>query len=172
MQNELRGEGKANYLRLFYFLLITGLLLHCGVKTGLKPEADLNPSNIQMAHYIHEDPLLTLAAHIRPSGPVGSYEYEFLIFNKSRTPLPMNYYRDILTLSYEGKNFSVRKQTKLKDYPESLDPGAFSLVIFNIDGIFSSSVYEIDKLTFKLGEKRYTLKRNPGALWKDKESLL
>jgi hypothetical protein len=168
----VRRPRAGNYLSLFFSVLIIGLLVQCGVKTGLKPESDLNPSNIQMAHYIHEDPLLTLAAHIRPSDPVGSYEFEFLIHNKSKTPLPMNYYRDILTLSYEGKNFSVRKQTKLKDYPESLEPGESALVIFNIDGIFSSSVYEIDKLTFKLGEKRHTLKRNPGALCQNRDSLL
>jgi hypothetical protein len=84
----------------------------------------------------------------------------------------MNYYRDILTLSYEGKSFSVRKHSKLKDYPEILEPGVYMVVIFHIDGIFSSAVYQIDKLTFKLGEKRYILKRNPKALWQDKESLL
>jgi hypothetical protein len=161
--------------KVFRVLFLTGILgvfSDCGVKTGLKPVPDLSPVNIQTAHYIFEDPLLSLAARIRPSDMAGSYEYEFLILNKGITPLPMNYYRDILTLTYEGKSFSVRKQSKLKDYPESLRPGTHLVVIFQIDGIFSSGVYQIDKLTFKLGEKRYILKRNPKALWQDRESLL
>ena len=84
----------------------------------------------------------------------------------------MNYYRDILTLTYEGKSFSVRKHSKLKDYPEILKPGDHLVVFFQVDGIFSNAVYQIDKLTFKLGEKRYILKRNPRALWQDRETLL
>jgi hypothetical protein len=157
---------------LLFLVGILGVFTHCGVKTGLKPEPALSPTNIQTAHYIYEDPLLNLAARIRPSNMAGSYEYEFLILNKGINPVSMSYYRDILTLTYEGKSFSVRKQSKLKDYPETLKPGSHLVVLFHIDGIFSNSVYQIDKLTFKLGEKRYTLKRNSRALWQDRETLL
>lgn len=166
---------KLGMIKVFGIFGLAGLIwltMHCGMKTGLKPEPALNPANIQTAHYIYVDPLLSMAARIRPSKLAGSYEYEFLLLNKGISPLSMNYYRDILTLNYGEKSFSVRKQTKLKDYPKTLDPGTNILIIFQIDGIFSGGIYEIDKLTFKLGEKRYILKRNPRALWQDKESLL
>ena len=161
-------------IALLFFLGGNFLVLSsgCGVKTGLKPEVGLNPQNIATAHYTYEDQLVTLAARIRPAELAGSYEYEFLIMNKGVTPLPMHYYSDILTLSYSGKVFSVRKETKLKEYPHTLKSGEYFVAIFKIDGIFSNAVYQIDKLTFKLGEKRYTLNRNPRALWQDKESLL
>jgi len=144
----------------------------CGIKDQLKQTPDFTPTQLPQSHYIYEDNLITLAAQIRKSDIVGGYEYEFLILNKGITPIPLNYYSDILTISFMGKIFSSRKMIKLNEYPQSLESGRYLVFPCHIDGIFSQSVYEIEKLIFKLGERRYSLSRNPKALWRDKDTVL
>jgi len=153
-------------------LLISVAVSGCGLKNQLKQTSDFSPAQLPEAHYIYDDNLITLAARVRKSDIVGGYEYEFLILNKGMTPIPLNYYSDILTMSYLGKIFSSRKLVKLNEYPHSLESGKYLVFPCHIDGIFSQSVYEIEKLIFKLGERRYSLSRNPKALWKDKDTVL
>ncbi|UCF63249.1 MAG: hypothetical protein JSW33_11845 [bacterium] len=161
----------STYLAVATFLLFFALS-GCGIKDQLKKTPDFSPANLPEAHYIYEDNLLTLAARIRKADIAGGYEYEFLISNKGITPIPLDYYGDILTISYMGKIFSSRKLLKFNEYPRSLESGQYLVIPCHIDGIFSQSVYDIEKLIFKLGERRYTLSRNPGALWKDKDTVL
>jgi hypothetical protein len=146
--------------------------MSCGIKGQLKKTPDFSPAKLQEAHYIYEDHVLTLAARIRKSDVVGGYQYEFLFQNKGNTPLALNYYSDILTMSYMGKIFSLRKVCKYDEYPKNLNGKRHFVTLFHIDGIFSQSVYDIDRLIFKYKERRYVLERNAGALWQDKETIL
>ena len=157
---------------LLYTIFTSGLFLSCGIKGQLKKTPDFSPAGIQEAHYVYEDHLLTLAARIRKSDVAGGYQYEFLFMNKGNSPIVLDYYSDILTMSYMGKIFSLRKVCKFSEYPKSLAGGQHFVVLFHIDGIFSQSVYEIDRLIFKFKERRYVLERNPAALWQDKETIL
>jgi hypothetical protein len=151
-----------------FFLLI---LISCGVKSSMKKTSDFGVTNYQTAHYIYRDNLLTLAARIRPAEIPGAYQYDLLLINNGISPIPMNYYNDILTMTYENKIHSLGKITKMREYPTSLEPGESKLIIFQLDGIFSQVVYQIKELVFKMGDKRYVLRRNPDAYWRDKESI-
>jgi hypothetical protein len=148
------------------------LLSSCGIKGQLKKTPDFSPAELRKAHYIYEDHLFTLAARIRKSDVAGGYQYEFLFMNKGRAPIDLDYYSDILTMSYMSKIFSLRKVCKYSDYPKSLGAGQYFVTPFHIDGIFSQSVYDIERLIFKFKERRYVLERNPGALWHDKKTIL
>jgi hypothetical protein len=161
---------------LFYIslagILASSFLWNCGIKGQLQKNPDFSTADLREAHYIYEDPLMTLAARIRKSDVAGGYQYEFLFMNKGKSPILLNYYGDILTMSYMGKIFSIRKLSKHSEYPKSLDAGQYFVTLYHIDGIFSKSVYEIDRLIFKFKERRYVLERNPGALWHDKDTVL
>ena len=153
-------------------ILQSSLYWDCGIKSQLKKSPDFSPADLREAHYIYKDNQLTLAARIRKSDVAGGYQYEFLFMNMGKSPILLNYYSDILTMSYMGKIFSLRKLSKFSEYPKSLDAGQYFVTLFHIDGIFSKSVYEIDRLIFKFKDRRFVLERNPGALWQDKETIL
>jgi hypothetical protein len=155
----------------FFLLIIIILLAGCSVKEKLRRTPDFSAANYESGHYLYEDNLIILSAQIQPSEIPGGYEYALLIINRGSSPLPLNYYQDILTLSYNNKIYSLRKITRASEYPLSLVTGQSCIVYFQIDGTFSPQVYNIEYLIFKMGEKRYILKRNPGAVWKDKEKL-
>jgi hypothetical protein len=155
----------------FFLLLIIISLAGCNVKEKLRRTPDFSATNYESGHYLYEDNLILLSAQIQPSEIPGGYEYALIIINRGSSPLPLNYYQDILTISYNDKIYSLRKITRVSEYPHSLDTGQSCMVFFQIDGTFSPQVYNIDYLIFKMGEKRYILKRNPGADWKDKEKL-
>ena len=157
---------------LFSAILTSGLFWSCGIKGQLKKAPDFSLAELREGHYIYEDHLLTLAARIRKSDVAGGYQYEFLFMNKGKSPIVLNYYGDILTMSYMGKIFSIRKVCTFSEYPKNLDAGQYFVTPYHIDGIFSESVYEIDRLIFKFKERRYVLERNPGALWQDREKIL
>ncbi len=154
---------------IFYliFLIFSG----CSVTKELGDKSDFSENNFTQGHYIYEDNMVTLSALIQKSDFRAGFEYILLIINRSSSPIPLNYYSDILTISYEGKIYSLRKSTRNNQYPHSLEPGKSIRVVFQLDGTFSPVVYKIDYLIFKLGEKRYILKRNPQALWQDRETL-
>ena len=153
-------------------IVVSSLFWSCGIKGQLSKTPDFSPTELRDAHYIYQDNLLTLAARIRKSEIAGGYQYEFLFMNKGNSPIILNYYGDILTMSYMGKIFSLRKLSKFDDYPKSLDAGQYFVTLYHIDGIFSQSVYETERLIFKFKERRFVLERNPGALWQDKDTVL
>jgi len=162
----LRNSGRLGLCWLIFLVTIS-----CGVKNTMKKNPDFGIANYQTGHYIYQDNLLTLAARIRPAEIPGSYLYEFLLINNGISPIPMNYYNDILTMTYENKIHSLGKLTKLREYPTSLEPEESQLIVFQLDGVFSTVVYQIKELVFKMGDKRYVLQRNPDAYWRDKESI-
>jgi hypothetical protein len=129
------------------------------------PYGDFGPQNFDEGHFIYQDQFLTLSAKIRKAKYREGYEYEMLIVNNNINPINLDYYNDILTMKHEGRIYSVGKVTSHTAYPESLEPGEGTKVIFQIDGIFSNSLKEIETLYFKLGEKRYALRKNPAANW-------
>jgi hypothetical protein len=157
---------RAGLILLFFLAIIS-----CGMKNSMKKTPDFGIANYQTAHYIYQDNLLTLAARIRPAEIPGSYLYEFLLINNGISPIPMNYYNDILTMTYENKIHSLGKLTKLREYPKSLEPEESQLIYFQLDGVFSPVVYQIKELVFKMGDKRYVLRRTPDAFWRNKESI-
>lgn len=162
---------KAVYLGILNIILLLTLSFSCGVKSTMKKTPVFSIDNYKTGHYIYQDNLLTLAARIRSGEIPGSYQYEFLVINNGISPIPMNYYNDILTMTYDNKIYSLGKITKLRDYPTSVDPGESRLIFFQLDGVFSPVVYQIKELVFKMGDKRYTLQRNPDAYWRDRESI-
>ena len=158
----------AAFLAILLFIILGN---GCSVQSKLKSTPEFSPANYLEGHYLYEDNLIVLSARLREADIPGGFQYEFLIINKGTSPLSLNYYNDILTMNYQGKIYSLRKITKMADYPARLGIGESSLTVFQLDGMFSKSVYDIPELIFKLGEKRYFLKRNPGARWEAKETL-
>ncbi len=171
---EIKMEKTGRELKLiirFFLIFILILLSNCVVKEKLRSTPDFSISNYESRHYLYEDNMIALSAQIQPSEIPGGYEYALLIINRGSSPLPLNYYQDILTMSYGNKIYSLRKITRAGEYPGTLVTGHGFVVYFQIDGTFSPQVYNIEYLIFKMGEKRYILKRNPQAVWKDKEKL-
>ncbi len=121
--------------------------------------------NYRDGHYIYEDNLLILSAKIKQAEIPGGYEYELLIVNNNIDPINLNYYNDILTIFHQDRIYSLGKITHYTEYPSKLDPGQGFKILFQVDGIFSADIYNIQELFFKLGEKRFTLQRNPAASW-------
>jgi hypothetical protein len=168
-QSPFQPEKKPLIGLLVIFSLL--ILTSCGVKSSMKKTADFGIANYKTGHYIYQDNLLTMAARIRPAEIPGAYRYDVLLINNGISPIPMNYYNDILTMTYENKIHSLGKITKLREYPTSLEPGESQLISFQLDGVFSQVIYQIKELVFKMGDKRYVLQRNPDAYWRDKESI-
>jgi len=163
LQKNLHGKSLV-----FLIFLVS---ISCGVRSSMKKTPDFGIENYQTSHYIYQDNLLTLAARIRSAEIPGSYLYEVLLINNGISPIPMNYYNDILTMTYENKIHSLGKLTKLREFPTSLEPDESQVIYFQLDGVFSQVVYQIKELVFKMGDKRYILRRNPDAYWRDKESI-
>ena len=149
------------------FFLISLLIVNSSCFFRGKSNNSFNTltQNYREGHYIYEDNLLILSAKIKQSEIPGGYEYELLIVNNNIDPITLNYYNDILTLYHQDRIYSLGKLTHYSLYPDKLDPGQGFKVIFQVDGIFSAAIYEIQELFFKLGEKRFTLQRNPAANW-------
>ncbi|MBN2365826.1 MAG: hypothetical protein EH225_07355 [Calditrichaeota bacterium] len=156
-------------------ILLTVLLIWtvtgCGVHQKLSSKPEFSRENYRQGHYFYEDNMITLSVLIQKSDLRGGYQYLLLLVNRGSSPLPLNYYSDILTINYNNKIYSLRKSTQYSAYPSSLDPGESTIAVFQLDGMFSLYVYDIEQLMFKLGEKRYILERNPQALWQDKDNL-
>lgn len=151
--------------QLIILLFVTSLLPSCFFRGGSSGSANDAMLNYQEGNYIYEDNLIILSAKIHTGEMPGSYEYSLVIINNNISALPLNYYNDILTLNYQDKIYSLGKNTSSSVYPSSLEPAESTMIRFQIDGIFSDVVKDIKELVFKMGEFRYTLRRNPSAVW-------
>jgi hypothetical protein len=121
----------------------------------------------QDGNFIYEDNLLILSGKIAQAEMTEGYIINLIIINNNIDPITMDYYNDILTMNHEDRIYSLGKVTPSRLYPSGLEPGESMEVTFQIDGVFNDTVYEIKELIFKIGERRYILRRNPTAHWAD-----
>lgn len=121
----------------------------------------------QDGNFIYEDNLLILSGKIGKAEMTEGYIIDLIIINNNIDPITMDYYNDILTMNHEDRIYSLGKITPSRLYPSILEPGESMEVTFQIDGVFNDTVYEIKELIFKIGERRYILRRNPTARWYD-----